>query len=399
MAGRNYMAISKKVNTFMEKASWIRKMFEQGAILKKKYGDENVFDFSLGNPNLEPPEKFFEVLETVVRDRAPGRHAYMSNAGYAETREAVAEFLSEEHCIEVFGEHIVMTCGAGGGLNVVLKTLLDSGDEVIISTPYFVEYNFYVDNFGGVCRLVGTNEDFSLDITAIESALSEKTKAVLVNSPNNPTGRVYDKETIEGLGRILEEKSRQMGKEIYLISDEPYSKIVYDGVKVPSILQAYRNSIVVTSYSKDLSIPGERLGFIAVNPGLEPLEELINGLIFSNRTLGFVNAPATMQRVVRHLQGMSVNIDIYRRKRDLLCSMLGDLGYEFIKPEGAFYLFPKAPVDDVKFVRELQEGRILTVPGSGFGCPGFFRISYCVEDRVIEGSAESFAKLADKYFK
>lgn len=393
------MAISKKVQDFMEKASWIRKMFEQGDLLKKQYGDENVFDFSLGNPNIEPPKKFFEVLENIVRERTPGKHGYMSNAGYPETREAIAEYLSEEHGMEIFGEHIIMTCGAGGGLNVVLKTLLDPDDEVIIFVPYFVEYNFYIDNFGGIPKLVKTHDDFSLALTAIESSLSDKTKAVLINSPNNPTGRVYDKQSIEALGRLLTEKSNQLRKPIYLLSDEPYNKIVYDGFKVPSVLQTYSNSIIITSYSKDLSIPGERLGFIALNPRLEPLKDIINGLIFSNRTLGFVNAPAIMQRIVQHLQGISVDIDIYKRKRDLFCIMLGDLGYEFIKPEGAFYIFPKTPIDDVVFVRELQGERILVVPGSGFGSPGFFRISYCVEDRVIEGSKKGFAKLANKYLK
>ena len=248
------MAIAKKILGFMEKASWIRKMFEQGAILKKQYGADNVYDFSLGNPNLEPPEKFFEVLASVVSSRAPGTHGYMSNAGYAETRGAVAEYLSEEHGIEIFGEHVIMTCGAGGALNVILKTLLDPGDEVIVPAPYFVEYDFYIDTFGGVPRPVKTNRDFSLDLAAIEAALSEKTKAVLINSPNNPTGKVYSQETISGLGRLLATKSRQQpGREIYLVSDEPYGKIVYDGIKVPSIFQAYANSLMATSYSKDLS--------------------------------------------------------------------------------------------------------------------------------------------------
>jgi len=382
----------------MQKASWIRKMFEEGDALKKQYGAENVYDFSLGNPNLDPPEKFFDVYETIAQERTHSKHAYMSNAGYPETREAVAEFLSEDHGIEIFGEHIVMTCGAGGALNVVLKTLLDPGDEIIIPKPFFVEYNFYIDNHGGVSKLVATRDDFSLDLDAIASEISEKTKAVLINSPNNPTGKVYDKQSIEALGSILKEKSQAFGKEIYLVSDEPYSKIVYDGVKVPSILQAYKDSIIVTSYSKDLSIPGERLGFIAVNPALEPLGDVMNGLVFANRTLGFVNAPATMQRVVRQVQGISVDIDIYKRKRDLLCGMLGDLGYSFNRPEGAFYLFPKSPIDDVEFVRELQRERVLVVPGSGFGGPGYFRISYCVEDRVIEGAAEGFGKVAKKYF-
>lgn len=381
----------------MEKASWIRKMFEEGAALKKEYGERNVFDFSLGNPNLEPPDKFIDVFMRIAGEKIPGKHGYMSNAGYAETRDAIAEYLSEEHGKEIFGRHIIMTCGAGGALNVVLKTLLDQSDEVVIPLPYFVEYNFYVDNHNGTSRLVKTRDDFSLDLDEIESALSPQTKAVLINSPNNPTGRVYDEKSISGLAQILDKKSREFGKEIYLVSDEPYNKIVYDGVKVPSILSAYKNSILVTSYSKDLSIPGERLGFIAVNPEAAPLDQLLNGLIFCNRTLGFVNAPAFIQRVVQHLQGISVDTKIYQRKRDLLCTALREMGYRFIRPEGAFYLFPRTPLNDIEFVRELQQERILTVPGSGFGCPGFMRIAYCVEDWVIEGALPGFRKLADKY--
>jgi aspartate aminotransferase len=392
------MAISKKIQRYIEKASWIRKMFEEGAILKRKYGEENVFDFSLGNPNIEPPDKFHETLSKTVLEKIPGKHGYMPNAGYSETREAIAEYLSEEHGKEFFCEHVIMTCGASGGLNVVLKTLLDPGDEVIIPIPYFVEYYFYVDNHNGICRPVKTKEDFSLDLNTIESAISLKTKAILINSPNNPTGRVYDKNTITSLALLLENKTRELGKEIYLISDEPYSKIVYDGVSVPSILQHYANSILVTSYSKDLSLPGERLGFIVVNPTAAPLDELISGMTFANRTLGFVNAPAIMQRVVQQLQGISVDVEIYRRKRDLLCKGLGDLGYNFIKPEGAFYLFPETPIDDIAFVKELQKLRILTAPGSGFACPGYFRIAYCVDDKVIQGALRGFKELAKKYF-
>jgi len=392
------MAISQKIRSFMEKASWIRKMFEQGALLKQQYGADNVFDFSLGNPNLEPPEQFFDTLEDVIRTRTPGRHGYMSNAGYPETRAAVAEYLSEEHGIELFAEHVIMTCGAGGALNVTLKTLLDPGDEVIIPKPYFVEYHFYVDNFGGVCKLVPTTSDFNLDLAAIEAALSERSKVILINSPNNPTGRVYDRSRIQALGSLLEKKSRELGREIYLVSDEPYAKIVYDGVTVPSIFQAYANSIIVTSYSKDLSIPGERLGFIAVHPRLTPLQDVLGGLVFCNRTLGFVNAPATMQRVVQRLQGFAVDVSQYRRKRDLLCDILESIGYQFVKPQGAFYLFPRTPLeDDVAFVQELLAERILCVPGSGFGCPGHFRIAYCVDDSVIQGAAAGFAKVGRKY--
>ncbi len=383
----------------MENASWIRKMFEQGAILKKQYGEDKVYDFSLGNPNIEPPEQFFDLLKEAICNRRPLQHGYMSNAGYPDTRQAVAEYLSEEHGIEIFGDQIVMTCGAGGALNVALKTILDPGDEVIVPVPYFVEYNFYIDNYGGVSKLVKTTDDFNLDVGAIGAAISERTKAVLINSPNNPTGRVYDKKTIQALGALLDRESARLGREIYLISDEPYSKIVYDGVRVPSILQAYKNSLIITSYSKDLSLPGERLGFIAVNPALAPLDKMMGGLIFCNRTLGFVNAPATMQRVVRHLQGVSVDINFYKRKRDRFCELLGGMGYQFHKPEGAFYLFPKAPLaDDVQFVMELQQERILVVPGSGFGCPGYFRIAYCVDDLMIEGSTEGFARVAGKYF-
>ena len=393
------MAISKKVHSFMEKASWIRKMFEQGAKMKNEYGAENVFDFSIGNPYVDPPDSFFEILEETAKNRTKGVHGYMSNAGYPETRNAVAKYLSKEHALEISGNHIIMTCGAGGGLNVIFKTILDPGDEVIVPAPYFVEYGFYTDNFGGILKPVNTNSDFSLDLDLIKEAISEKTKAVLINSPNNPTGRVYDKKTIKTLGQILRQKSEELQKEIYLISDEPYSKIVYDSITVPSLLQAYENSMIVTSYSKDLSIPGERLGFIAVNPSLTPLDEMLNGLIFSNRTLGFVNAPALMQRVITRLQGMAGNMSIYQQKRDLLCDMLSPLGYEFTRPEGAFYLFPKAPIDDIQFVKELQEEKILVVPGSGFGCPGHFRISYCVENSVIRGSEKGFLKIANKYMK
>ena len=392
------MAIAEKIVGFMEKSSWIRKMFEQGMALKQEYGAENVFDFSLGNPNMEPPDEFYDALTKVVQERKPGAHAYMSNAGYPETRAAIARFVSDEQGVEVGPDNVVMTCGAGGGLNVMFRTLLDPGDEVVIPSPFFVEYRFYVDNHSGVCKLVETAPDFSLDLNAIEDAITEKTKVVLVNSPNNPTGRVYDAETLRELGSILDRKSREFGKEIYLVSDEPYRKIAYDGIEIPSILEVYKNSLVITSYSKDLSLPGERLGFIIAHPELEPLGATMAGLVFSNRTLGFVNAPALMQRVTEHLQGVSVDALVYQRKRDMLCDMLAELGYQFVNPEGAFYLFPSSPIDDVEFVQELQKERILVVPGTGFGRSGHIRISYCVADSVIERSRDGFAKVAKKYF-
>jgi aspartate aminotransferase len=274
-------------------------------------------------------------------------------------------------------------------LNVLFKTLLDPGDEVIVPSPYFVEYNFYIGNHGGICTPVPTDEKFMLNTNAIAAAITAKTKAVMINSPNNPTGRVYGAQVLAELGRVIADASRRMQRDIYLISDEPYAKIVFDGAVVPSMLQVCSNSILVTSYSKDLSIPGERIGYIAVNPALEPLGDLLSGLAFAQRTLGFVNAPAIMQRIIARLQGSGVDASIYQRKRDLLCGMLKDLGYSFVLPEGAFYLFPSAPIDDdVQFVQDLLQEQILVVPGSGFGRSGHFRIT---------GATEGFARVAKKY--
>ena len=391
------MAIAEKIKEWMDKSSWIRKMFEEGSALQARYGVENVFDFTLGNPDLEPPELFTKVLKQKVDEQIAGRHGYMPNAGYPETRKSVADYLSREHKVEISKDQVVMTCGAGGALNVVLKTLLNPGEEVIILVPYFVEYLFYVSNHGGCCKQVNTRDDFSLDLSAIEKAISSKTKALIINSPNNPTGRVYDEESLKNLGELLERKSGETGKTIYLISDEPYGKIIYDGIKLPSVLSSYRNSILVTSYSKELSIPGERIGFVGVNPQAQPLDELMEGMVFCNRTLGFVNAPALMQRVVEHLQGISVDVSVYQKRRDILCSKLASFGYRFAKPEGAFYLFPQTPNDVVEFVQELQTKNILTVPGRGFGMPGFFRIAYCVNEEVIERSLDGFQEVAKKY--
>ena len=385
------MALSKKIEGFISQSSWIRKMFEDGIRLKKEYGEENVFDFSLGNPNVSPPERFKELMREVAADERPGVHAYMPNAGNPEARGAIADYLSSEHTVSLSAENIIMSCGAGGALNVVLKTLLNPGDEVLIPAPFFVEYRFYVDNCGGVTTLVETKDDFSLDLEAIENAISKKTKVVLINSPNNPTGKVYDEESVTALAAILEAKSNEIGQEIYLISDEPYRDIVFDGAKVPSVLKNYRNSIIATSYSKSISIPGERIGFLAINPGITDCELLTGGIILCTRILGFVNAPAFMQRVIGKMQGTLVDIDEYKRKRDLLCAGLSAAGYRFAKPEGAFYLFPCSPIDDdVEFVKALQQKNILTVPGSGFGRSGHFRIAYCVDDSTIINSMEGF---------
>jgi aspartate aminotransferase len=366
-------------------------MFEEGAHLKKRYGAEKVFDFSLGNPNLDPPEAFGERLRQLVSAEIPGKHMYMPNAGYPETRAAVATAVSSAQGITLAADQIVMTCGAGGALNVIFKTLLDPGDEVIIPAPFFVEYRFYVDNAGGVARIVPTRDDFSLDIDVIREAITGKTKAVLINSPNNPTGKVYDKDSIAALAALLTERGRALKRVIYLISDEPYTEIVYDGVKVPSALGAYPHSLIATSYSKSLSLPGERIGYIAVNPEIDALGAVMEGLTLCNRILGFVNAPALMQRVIAGLEGVKVDVEIYRKKRDLLCDGLASVGYRVRKPDGAFYLFLPTPIaDDVRFANALQKRRILTVPGSGFDGPGHIRIAYCVDDATILGAIQGF---------
>lgn len=375
----------------MANASFIRKMFELGAQLKKQHGEKNVCDFTLGNPDLEPPAAFQKALAEIVNEKIPLKHGYMANAGFAETRQSVAAYVSKEQGTAIFLNNVIMTCGAGGGLNVVLKSILNPGDTILVNVPYFVEYNFYIRNHGGEMVLVKTKDDFDLDVQAIEKAIDKKTVGVLINSPNNPTGKVYPEKTIRELGEMLKNKSAEMGRAIYLVSDEPYRKIVYDGLSVPSLFAHYANSIIVNSYSKDLSIPGERLGYIAVHPGAEDVQNLLDGMILCNRILGFVNAPALMQRVVQKIQGASVDPGRYQKRRDLLCSRLAKMGYQFITPGGTFYLFPKAPgKNDMKFVEVLQEKLVLTVPGSGFGAPGYFRIVFCVPEETIERAMPGF---------
>ncbi|MCD6584852.1 MAG: pyridoxal phosphate-dependent aminotransferase [Desulfobacteraceae bacterium] len=382
----------------MSSASWIRKMFEEGAKLKAAHGAANVFDFSLGNPNISPPTAFYQKLKALIESEKPGSHAYMPNPGYPYVRQAVAAYLSKEHSADITENEILMTCGAAGGLNVILKTILDPEDEVLTPAPFFVEYRFYAENHNGKLITVKTRPDFTLDLEAIEAAITSKTKAVIINSPNNPTGQIYSKESLNQLGSLLKDKSMQFGRTLYLISDEPYRKITYDGANVPSIFKCYQQSIVTTSYSKDLSLPGERIGYIAVNPGAKFLSDLINGMSLANRILGFVNAPALMQRVIAELQGETVDMSQYAKNRELLCNGLEACGYEFIKPSGAFYLFPQSPIaDDVEFVQTLQKELILAVPGTGFGGPGHFRIAFCVAEETIINAMPGFERAIKKY--
>jgi len=392
------MAISRKVKSTLNGASWVRRMFEVGDELKQIYGEENVYDFSIGNPDLEPPPSLKKALKELADHTITGMLRYMPNNGYSETRRAIAEYIKEESGLPFTENHVVMTVGAAGGLNVTFKALLDEGDEVIVPSPYFMEFKFYIDNNGGEIRLVETNEDFSLNLVEIEKAIGEKTKAILINSPNNPTGVVYSQESLEKLGALLKRKSRELGRTIYLVSDEAYRRIVYDGVKLPNFFQFYPHTIRVTSHSKDLSLPGERIGYVAVSPLCEEADELISAIVFANRILGFVNAPALMQRLVAPLQRNSVHVREYEEKRDLFYNALTSFGYQVVKPQGAFYLFPKALIDDdLAFVQELQAKRILTVPGRGFGKPGYFRIAYAVDRKKIEAALPGFKEVAEKF--
>jgi aspartate aminotransferase len=390
------MIIAKKIAAFIENASWIRKMFEEGEQMRRLHGAENVYDFTLGNPDVEPPQEFGKELRRLAEHPVSGMHRYMSNAGYDETRKAVACVLSEKSRLAVEGRHVVMTCGAGGALNVVLKTILNPGEEVIILTPYFVEYKFYIDNHGGVPVEVWTDrETFQLNLTAIENAITANTRAIIICSPNNPTGVIYPAESLHKLGRMLRRKEKELSRQIVVISDEPYARISYDGKEVPNIFPHVDNSVIVTSHSKDLALPGERIGYLAANPKMNGVESFMGGAVFSNRVLGFVNAPALMQRLVTNLQRCSVNVDEYREKRDLLYDNLTEMGFRMIKPDGAFYLFPTSPLqDDVKFVKLALQHHILLVPGAGFGAPGHFRIAYCVDKGMIERSLPAWRELA-----
>jgi aspartate aminotransferase len=373
-------------------------MFEEGEELKRLHGEENVYDFSLGNPNLEPPASLKKALKALADCPVPGMHRYMPNCGYSDTRKAIAEYLKEESGLPFDEKHVVMTVGAAGGLNVTLKAILDEGDEVIVPSPYFMEFKSYIENSGGEIRLVETNEDFSLNLSQIEKAIGERTKGILINSPNNPTGVVYDQESLEKLGELLKKKSRHLGRNLHLITDEAYRRIVFDQICLPNAFCYYPHTIRVTSHSKDLSLPGERIGYVAVSPLCEEADEMIAAIVFANRILGFVNAPALMQRLVAPLQKNSVNITEYEEKRNLFYNSLTAFGYQVVKPQGAFYLFPKAPIeDDVAFVKELQSKRILTVPGRGFGKPGYFRIAYAVDKKAIEGALPGFKEVAEKY--
>lgn len=391
------MAVSHQITDALERSSWVRAMFEVGRKLKEQHGADRVLDFTLGNPDLDPPAEFSRTLTRLIGADVPNKHSYMPNGGYPWVREALARRVSADYHVDLDAGHLITSCGAGGGLNVVMKSILNRGDRVLTPTPYFMEYEWYVANHGGRLELIPGTPEFDIDVDAVSEKIGPDVAAVLINSPNNPSGAIYPEETLKRLGKMLTERSREVGRTIYLVSDEPYRRITY-GDPVPSVFTCYPHSIVVSSYSKELSIPGERIGWIAVDPRAEDADGLIGAMILCTRILGFVNAPALMQRAVAELTEVQVDVEPYRRRRELLCNELEKIGFDLRRPAGTFYCFPKAPIpDEMAFVEALQEELILVVPGRGFGTPGHFRISFCVPDATIERSFEGFKRVYDRF--
>lgn len=394
--------IAEKMKGLVANSSAIRAMFEEGNRLAGIYGAENVFDFSLGNPNVPAPEAVKKAIEDLVENEDPlVLHGYTnSNSGYADVREAVAESLNERFGTAFEGKNIIMTVGAAGGLNVILKTIINAGDEVLTFAPYFGEYRAYVNNFDGVLVEVSPNTvDFQPKLDEFEQKITPKTKAVIVNTPNNPTGVVYSEETIKKMAAIMEAKQKEYGTEIFLISDEPYRELVYDGAEVPYLTKYYDNTIVGYSYSKSLSLPGERIGYLVIPNEVADSEDMLSAANVANRILGFVNAPTLQQKIVKACLNEKTDISYYDRNREALYNGLKECGFDCIKPEGAFYLFVKSPVENEKeFCEAGKKYNILMVPGSSFACPGYVRLAYCVSYETIVNSLPKFAELAKEYF-
>lgn len=394
--------ISKRMIGLVQNSSVIRAMFEEGKKLAEIHGAENVFDFSLGNPSVEPPKEIKEaIIDIITKEDTNLVHGYMNNSGYEDVRETIANSINKKFGTSFHKENILMTVGAAGGLNVILKTLLNPGEEVITFAPFFGEYRNYVDNYDGKLVVISPNTvDFQPNLSEFETKINENTKAVIVNTPNNPTGVVYSEETIKSLSDILNRKQKEFGTSIYLIADEPYRELAYDGVKVPYLTKYYDNTIVGYSFSKSLSLPGERIGYLVIPSEVDDFSDVVGGANVANRILGFVNAPSLIQRVVAKCLDSEVDIAAYNRNRELLYNSLIEYGYTCVKPEGAFYLFVKAfGEDDKAFSAAAKKHNILIVPGSSFGCPGYCRIAYCVAYKTIERSLPGFKKLAEEYAK
>ena len=392
--------ISEKMKAFTANSSVIRAMFEEGKKMSALYGAENVYDFSLGNPSVEPPKSVKDAIIKILNEETPNFvHGYTNNSGYEDVRKFVADSTNAEFGTNFSFENIVMTCGAAGALNIIFKSILNPDDEVIVFAPFFGEYNAYVKNYDGKLVIVEADtETFQLNIEAFKSKINKNTKAVIINTPNNPSGVVYSEETIKKLAAVMSEAEKEIGHSIYLISDEPYRRLVYDGLTVPFVSKYYKNTFVAYSFSKSLSLPGERIGYIIVNSEIDGFEEMMNALNVANRIIGFVNAPSLFQRVLPYCMNEKTDIETYDKNRKLLYGMLKDLGFECVKPEGAFYMFPKTLIpDDKEFCNAAKEFRILSTPGSAFNCSGYFRLSYCVSTETIERSYDSFKALAKKY--
>jgi len=402
------MPIADYIKNALESSSMIRRMFEEGINLKKTHGADNVFDFSLGNPDVDPPPAFHELFVKLAREDEKGSHGYMPNAGYPFVREALAKKVCREQNVKIDGSHIVMASGAAGGLNAVIKAICNPGDEVIVSRPFFMEYRVYTANHNAKLTEVDAKENFDLDLDAIKAALNKRTSAVIINSPNNPTGKIYPAQDLAMLASILNDHGKKTGRFPYLVSDEPYREIAY-GCDVPPVLSCYSESIVVYSYSKSLSLPGERIGYIAVSPEISCKDDLINALIYTTRILGFVNAPALMQRIVGSLTEEKIDVSIYSRRREAFMKVLDEAGIEYALPQGAFYMFCKVPKRetplssntfgdmDKEFTEHLKDYLILGVPGSGFGKPGWLRFAYCVDEKIIKNSAPAFKKAMENW--
>lgn len=392
--------ISNKMEKLVKNSSVIRAMFEEGKKLSAKYGEENVFDYSLGNPNVEPPKEIKQAIIDIINEEPENLvHGYMSNSGYEDVRENIAEFINKKNNVNLTKDNIVMTCGSAGGLNIILKTLLNPEDEVIVIAPFFGEYENYVNNFDGKLVVVQADkETFQPDIKALEKGITAKTKAIIINTPNNPTGVIYSSESLTKMAEVLRKKEAEYKTSIYLISDEPYKEIAYDGAEVPFLLNYHKNSFIGYSYSKSLSLPGERIGYVVANSEMDDYKDVIQSLNVANRILGFVNAPSLFQRVIGRTLGAEVDVNIYKKNRDLLYNHLISLGFECVKPQGAFYLFPKSLIpDDKAFAEAAKKYNLLIVPGSSFGCPGHFRLSYCISYEKIEKSLQAFTKLAEEF--
>jgi len=392
--------VTPQIENYIETQSWIRRMFEAASELKSRYGEENVFDFSLGNPDVPPPQNVQAALRKIADQiDQPLALGYCPNAGRPDVREALAQKVSEEQGLTVPAQNILITNGAAGALNALFRTILEPGDEVLGFAPYFVEYGFYAGNYGGMFRAINTSPDtFVPDPQALEKGITEKTRALIINSPNNPTGQVYSLEQLESIAAVLIRKSKEYNRPIFLVSDEPYRFLTYDGVKVPALLPMYPYSIVANSFSKSLSMAGARIGYLAAQPEMPKVGTLMAGLTLSNRILGFVNAPIISQMIVKEALNAGVDVSIYKERRNAMAKLLTDAGLEYDMPKGAFYFFPKVPegFNDQQFVDALRQENIIAVPGKGFGTPGYVRLSYCVDKKIIENAAEAFDRVMQK---